>query len=105
MVPMLLEKRAVVVKGGWISSHKWIHNFSANQVHHDFDSYQTCVVVFPNLRKEWLPSVHMIASTIGTVLEIYDKPRRVEDKYLGATYVKLLLSKSTVFPSKILLPN
>ena len=69
------------------------------------DSYYTCVAVFPNLRKEWLPSVHVIASTTGTVVEIYAKPHRVEDKYLGATFAKLLLSKFTVLPSKILLPN
>ena len=105
MPPILLEKKAVAVKGGWISFHKWSHNFSANQVHHDFDSYQTCVVVFPNLRKEWLPSMHVIASTIGTVLEIYERPRRIEDKSLGAASAKLLISKSTRLPSNILLPN
>ena len=105
MTPVLLEKKAVAVKGGWISFHKWSHNFSANQVHHDLDSYQTCVVVFPNLRKEWLPSMHVIASSIGTVLEIYEKPRRSEDKYLGAASAKLLISKSTRLPSNILLPN
>ena len=105
MTPVLLEKKAVAVKGGWISFHKWSHNFSANQVHHDLHSYQTCVVVFPNLRKEWLPSMHVIASSIGTVLEIYEKPRQSEDKYLGAASAKLLISKSTKLPSNILLPN
>ena len=30
MVPFLLERKVVVVKGGWVSFHKWIHNFSAN---------------------------------------------------------------------------
>ena len=63
------------------------------------------MVVFPNLRKEWLPSVHLIASTIGTVLEIYDKPCQVEDKYLGVASAKLVISKSTSLPSNILFPN
>mgnify|MGYP000412076289 CR=1 FL=1 len=43
MPPILLEKKVVAIMGGWISFHKWSHNFSANQMHHDFDSYQTCV--------------------------------------------------------------
>ena len=75
MVPILLEKKTVAIKGGWVFFHKWTHNFSANQVLHDLDSYHTCVAVFPNLRKEWVPFVHLIASTIGKVLETYDKPR------------------------------
>ena len=66
------------------------------------DSYYTCVAVFPNLRKEWLPSVHLIVGTIGMVLEIDDKPHQIGDKYLGAVSVKLLLSR---LPSNILLPN
>ena len=65
----------------------------------------TCVVVFPNLQKEWLPSMHVIASTIGTVLEIYERPHWIEDKYQGAASAKLLISKSTRFPSNILFPN
>ena len=80
MVPILLEKKVVAVKGGWVSFHKWIHNFSANQVFHELELYHTCMVVFPNLRKEWMPFVHLIASNIGTVLETYDKPRQVEEK-------------------------
>ena len=106
MTLVLLEKKAIAIKGGWISFHiEWSHNFSANQVHHDFDSYQICVVVFPNLRKERLPSMHVIASTIGIVLEIYERPRRIKDKYLGVASAKLLISKSTRLPSNILLPN
>ena len=105
MVPILLEKKTVAIKGGWVFFHKWSHNFSANQVLHDLDSYHTCVAVFPNLRKEWVPFVHLIAGTIGTVLETYDKPRQNDDKYMGATSTKLLISKSTNLPSNILLPN
>ena len=57
MVPFLLERKVVAVKGGWVSFHKWIHNFSANQVHHDIDSFYTCMVVLPNLCKEWISYV------------------------------------------------
>ena len=105
MVPILLEKKTVAIKGGWVFFHKWTHNFSANQVLHDLDSYHTCVAVFPNLRKEWVPFVHLIASTIGIVLETYDKPRQNNDKYMGAISTKLLISKSTILPANILLPN
>ena len=30
MVPFLLERKVVAVKGGWVSFHKWIHNCLAN---------------------------------------------------------------------------
>ena len=30
MVPFMLERKAIVIKGGWVSFHKWIHNFSTN---------------------------------------------------------------------------
>ena len=46
------------------------------------------MVVFPNLRKEWMPFVHLIASNIGTVLETYDKPRQVEEKTMGSASAK-----------------
>ena len=105
MVPILLGKKAVAVKGGWVSFHKWIHNFSANQVFHDLQLYHTCMVVFPNLRKEWMPFVHLIASNIGTVLETYDKPRQDEEKSMGAASAKILISKTAVLPSTVLLPN
>ena len=52
MVPHILERKAIAVKGGLFSFHKWIHNFSPNQVLHEHDSLYTCMVVFPNLRKE-----------------------------------------------------
>ena len=29
MVPRILERKAIAVKGGWVSFYKWIHNFSA----------------------------------------------------------------------------
>ena len=56
----------------------WIHNFSANKVLHDLDSYHTSLAVFPNLRKEWVTFVHLIVITIGTVLETYDKPCQIK---------------------------
>ena len=105
MVPRILERKAIAVKGGWVSFHKWIHNFSANQVLHELDSLYTCMVVFPNLRKEWTTSIALIAATIGTVLEVYDKPRKEGDKKLGAISAKILVSKTTILPSHILLPN
>ena len=49
--------------------------------------------------------MHLIASTIDTVLETYDKPRHIEYSYMGAASTKVLISKSTVLPSIILLPN
>ena len=105
MVPFMLERKAIAVKGGWVSFHKWIHNFSANQVLHELDSLYTCMVVFPNLRKEWTTSIALIAATIGTVLEVYNKPRKEGDKMLGAISAKILVSRATVLPSHILLPN
>ena len=105
MVPSLLEKKALAIKGGWVFFHKWIHNFSANQVLHDLDSYHTCTAVLPNLWKEWVPFVHLFSSTIGSVLETYDKPRQIVDRYMGVVSTKLLISKSTILPSNILLPN
>ena len=63
------------------------------------------MVGFPNLRKEWITSIELIAATIGTVLEVYDKPRKEGDKMLGAMSAKILVSKATVLPSHILLPN
>ena len=105
MVSILLEKKVVVVKGGWRSFHKWIHKFSTNQVLHDLDFYHTCVVVFPNLCKEWMPFMHLIVGNIGTVLETYDKPHKIEEKSMGAASAKLWISKCAVLPSNILLPN
>ena len=52
MVPILLEKKAMVVKGAWVSFHMWLHTFSANQVLHDLHLYHTCVTLFPNLHKQ-----------------------------------------------------
>ena len=42
MVPILLEKKPVAIKGGWLFFHKLTHNFSANQVLHDLDSSYMC---------------------------------------------------------------
>ena len=75
MLPFLLERKALTVKGGWVSFHKWIHPFLANQVHHDLDSLYTCMVVLPNLHKGWISSIALIVATIGIVLEVYDTPR------------------------------
>ena len=83
-MPLLLQRKVDAVKGGWVSFHKWIHNFSENQVHHDLDSFYTCTVVLPNLHKEWISSVAFIAAMIGTVLEVYDAPRKIGDKMVGA---------------------
>ena len=105
MVPRILERKAIAVKGGWVSFHKWIHNFLANQVLHEHDSLYTCMVVFPNLRKEWITSIELIAATIGTVLEVYNKPRKEGDKMLGAISAKILVSRATILSSHILLPN
>ena len=52
-----------------------------------------------------MPFVHLIASTLGSVMETYDKSRQIEDRYMGVVSTKLLTSKSTVLPSNILLPN
>ena len=54
MLPILLEKKAMTAKEGWVFFHKWIHNFFENKLLYDLDSYHTCVTVFPNLRKEWV---------------------------------------------------
>ena len=62
-------------------------------------------MVLPNLHKEWISSVAFIAAMIGTVLEVYDAPRKIGDKMVGAVSAKLLISKDTVLPSHILLPN
>ena len=105
MVPFMLERKAIAVKGGWVSFHKWIHNFSANQVLHEHDSLYTCMMVFPNLCKEWITSIKLIAATIGTVLQVYDKPRKEGHKMLGAISAKILVSKATILPFHILLPN
>ena len=105
MVPRILERKAIAVKGRWVSFHKWIHNFLANQVLHEHDSLYTCMVVFPNLRKEWITSIELIAATIGTVLEVYNKPRKEGDKMLGAISAKILVSRATILSSHILLPN
>ena len=74
-------------------------------MHHDFDSFYACVVVFSSLRKEWISSVNLIAATLGTVLKIYDKPRKVGDKFLGVVLAKLLVSKSMALSSHILFPD
>ena len=105
MVPFLLERKVVTIKGVWVSFHKWIHKFSSNQIHHDLDSLYTSTMVLPNLRKEWISFVALIIATIGTVLEVYDTPRKIGDKMLGALSAKLMISKDTVLPSHILLPN
>ena len=42
MVPILLEKKIVAIKGGWVFFHKWTHNCSTNQVLHDLDSSYMC---------------------------------------------------------------
>ena len=103
MVPFLLDlRKGIAINGGWVSFHKWIHNFSANQVHHDLDSLYTSMVVLPNLRNEWISFVALIAAMIGIVLEVYDKPRRKGDKVLGAVSAKLLISKATILSSHIL---
>ena len=80
MVPRILERKAIAVMGGWVSFHKWIHYFLASQVLHEHDSLYTCMVVFPNLHKEWITSIELIVATIGTVLEVYNKPRKEGDK-------------------------
>ena len=88
MVSILLEKKVVALTGGWVSFHRWIHNFFANLVLHELDLYHTCMVVFPNLRKEWMPFVRLTTGNIGTVLENYDKPHQIEEKPMGAAFAK-----------------
>ena len=63
------------------------------------------MVVLLNLCKEWISSAALIVDTIRIVLEVYDKPWKVGDKMLGEVPAKLLISKATVLPSHILLPN
>ena len=80
-------------------------NQETNKVLHDLHLYHTCLAVFPNLHKELASFVHLIVGTICIVLETYDKPHQIEEKSMGAAPVKLLISKSAVLPSNILLPN
>ena len=49
-------------------------NQETNKVLHDLDLYHTCVVVFPNLRKEWVPFVHLIDGIIGTFWKLTISP-------------------------------
>ena len=63
------------------------------------------MVVLPNLHKEWKTSIALISCTIGTILKVYDNPRKEGDKMLGVMSTKIVVSKAKVLSSHIPLPN
>ena len=104
-VGMMLAHSPLDVRGARAFVMPWKQGFDPKEAARKGDRIFPLTIVFPGLRKEYLPMLVAIASRIGTVMDLKENMAARLSKMSGFPSARILVGSLENLPTRIILPN
>ena len=104
-VGIMLEHSPLDVRGARAFVMPWKQGFNPVEAIRKGDRIFPLTIVFPGLRKEYLPMLEAIASRIGTVVRVQESMAMRLSKMSGFPSARILVESLENLPTKVRLPN
>ena len=104
-VEMMLAHSPLDVRGARAFVMPWKQGFDPKEAARKGDRIFPLTIVFPGLRKEYLPMLVAIASRIGTVMDLKENMAARLSKMSGFPSARILVGSLENLPTRIILPN
>ena len=101
----LLQHSPIDIRGARAFVMPWKQGFNPVEVLHKGERIFPITVVFPGLRKEYLPMISAIAARIGSVVKVQESMAATIAKSSGLPSARIVVGSLERLPTKILLPN